>query len=144
MYLDTLLSIFVLMAKLKVLFIVSNIRDNQSLKLSRCFPINIRGSRAQRLLPIISVFYKFSMCAHILVNLRVFWVLQSTPHRCRSGDDDLLRSLSCLQFHMRGWGGFWTSPITGFYRKCPHNSSYWSILGCMGYHNVFLTLQSYT
>ena len=105
MYLDTLLSIFALMAKLKVLFIVSNIGDNQSLKLSRCFPMNIRGSGAYQLLPIQLFFYKISMCAYILVNLRALWMLYSTPNRSRSRLDYLLSSLSCLQFHMRGQGG---------------------------------------
>ena len=117
---------------------VSNIGYNQSQKLSKCFPINIRGSGAYWLLPM-WLFFKISMCAHISVILNAFWLLQSTPNRSRYRDRDLLRSLSCLQFLMRGWGGFCPSPITEFIRKSLHIVSFWSILGSMGYLCLYNT-----
>ena len=83
------------------------------------------------------------MCAHILVNWRALWLLQGTPNRSKSGDDDLLRSLPYLRFNMRGWGGFWHSPITEFFGKSLDIVNYWSILGSMGYLNVIITHPSF-
>ena len=120
---------------------VSNIGYDQSQKLSKCFPISIRGSGVYWLLPIWLLF-NLNVCSHF-GHFECFWLLQSTPNRSRYGDGDLQRSLSCLQFHMRGWGGFWPSPITEFIRKSLHIVSYWSILGSMGYLNVIITHPSF-
>ena len=42
-----------------------------------------------------------------------------------------------------GAGGGWPSQITEFFRKSVHIISFWSILGSMGFLNVFITLTSF-
>ena len=143
MYLDTLLSIFVLMAKLKVLFIVSNIGDYQSLKLSRCFPMNIRGSGAYQLLPIQLFFLQnLNVCLHFS---QFEGFLAALEYSKQVQISRRLSSKVPIMFAVpyKGRGGGWPSQITEFFRKFVHIISYWSILGSMGFLNVFITLTSF-